>query len=88
VLGGVRDQVPHVADRVQRLDPREPRRLRQRRRAGDGIRRRQWVRLDDPVLYVRDLGGERNKQLIRFLPDPRPTAGMQNGQLVLALLAR
>ena len=46
-------------------------------------------RLDDPVLYVRDLGEERNKQLIRFLPDRAPHwMGMQNGQLVLVPLAR
>lgn len=46
-------------------------------------------RLDDPVLYVRDLGEERNKQLIRFLPDRAlHRMGMQNGQLVLVPLAR
>jgi len=46
-------------------------------------------RLDDPVLYVRDLGEERNKQLIRFLPDRAPHwMGMHNGQLVLVPVAR
>ena len=45
--------------------------------------------LDDPVLYVRDLGEERNRQLIRFLPDRAPHwMGMQNGQLVLLPIAR
>lgn len=45
--------------------------------------------LDDRVLYVRDLGEERNRELMRFLPDRRPFwMGMQNGQLVLVPLAR
>jgi hypothetical protein len=45
--------------------------------------------LDDRVLYVRDLGEERNRELIRFLPDRRPFwMGVQGGQLVLVPLAR
>ena len=45
--------------------------------------------LDDPVLYLRDLGEERNRQLMHFLPDRAPYwMGMQNGQLVLVPLAR
>jgi hypothetical protein len=45
--------------------------------------------LDDPVLYVRDLGEERNRDLMRFLPDRSPHwMGMRDGQLVLLPLAR
>jgi hypothetical protein len=45
--------------------------------------------LDDPILYVRDLGEARNRDLFRFLPDRRPFwMGVQNGQLVLIPLAR
>jgi hypothetical protein len=45
--------------------------------------------LDDRVLYVRDLGEERNRQLMRFLPDRAPYwMGIKNGQLVLVPLAR
>jgi hypothetical protein len=45
--------------------------------------------LDDPVLYVRDLGEERNRQLIGFLPDRAPYwMGMRDGQLTLVPLAR
>jgi hypothetical protein len=45
--------------------------------------------LDDRVLYVRDLGEERNRDLMRFLPDRQPFwMGVQNGQLVLVPLAR
>ena len=45
--------------------------------------------LDDPVLYVPDLGEERNRELIRFLPDRSPHwMGIQNGQLVLVPVTR
>ncbi|HSE06330.1 MAG TPA: glycosyltransferase family 39 protein [Methylomirabilota bacterium] len=45
--------------------------------------------LDDRVLYVRDLGEERNRELARFLPDRVPYwMGMRAGQLVLLPLAR
>jgi hypothetical protein len=45
--------------------------------------------LDDRVLYVRDLGEERNRELIRFLPDRAPYwMGVRNDQLVLVPLAR
>jgi hypothetical protein len=45
--------------------------------------------LDDPVLYVPDLGEERNRELIRFLPDRSPHwMGIQNGQLVLLPVTR
>ena len=45
--------------------------------------------LHDRVLYVRDLGEERNRGLIRFLPDRTPYwMGVQNDQLVLVPLAR
>jgi hypothetical protein len=45
--------------------------------------------LDDPVLYVRDLGEERNRQLIGLLPDRAPYwMGMRDGQLTLVPLAR
>jgi hypothetical protein len=43
--------------------------------------------LDDPVLYVRDLGEERNRELMRFLPDRSPHwMGIRDGQLVLVPL--
>ncbi|HSL49035.1 MAG TPA: glycosyltransferase family 39 protein [Candidatus Deferrimicrobiaceae bacterium] len=45
--------------------------------------------LADRVLYVRDLGEERNRELIRFLPDRAPFwMGVRGGQLVLVPLAR
>jgi hypothetical protein len=45
--------------------------------------------LDDRALYVRDLGEERNRELIRFLPDRAPYwMGIREGQLVLVPLAR
>jgi 4-amino-4-deoxy-L-arabinose transferase-like glycosyltransferase len=45
--------------------------------------------LDDRALYVRDLGEERNRELIRFLPDRAPYwMGIRDGQLVLVPLAR
>jgi hypothetical protein len=45
--------------------------------------------LDDPVLFVRDLGAERNKALIHFLPNRRPYwMGMTNGRLVLQPIDR
>jgi hypothetical protein len=43
--------------------------------------------LDDRALYVRDLGEERNRELIRFLPDRAPYwMGIRDGQLVLVPL--
>ena len=40
--------------------------------------------LDDPVLFVRDLGQERNEVMMRYLPDRTPYwMGMRNGELVL-----
>jgi hypothetical protein len=43
--------------------------------------------LDDRVLYVRDLGEERNRVLIGFLPDRAPYwMGVRNGELVLVPL--
>lgn len=40
--------------------------------------------LDDPVLFVRDLGAERNQVLVRYLPDRTPYwMGMSDGRLVL-----
>ena len=45
--------------------------------------------LPDRVLYVRDLGEERNRELIRFLPDRAPYwMGVRDDQLVLIPLAR
>jgi hypothetical protein len=45
--------------------------------------------LTDRVLYVRDLGEPRNRDLIRFMPDRAPFwMGIQDGRLVLAPLAR
>jgi len=45
--------------------------------------------LHDRVLYVRDLGDERNRELIRFLPDRAPYwMGVRDHQLVLMPLAR
>jgi hypothetical protein len=44
--------------------------------------------LDDRVLYVRDLGEERNKQLMRFMPDREPYwMGVRDGHLILMPLA-
>jgi hypothetical protein len=44
--------------------------------------------LGDPVLYVRDLGEPRNRDLIRFMPDRQPFwMGIQNGRLVLMPLS-
>jgi hypothetical protein len=45
--------------------------------------------LHDRILYVRDLGEERNRELIRFLPDRAPYwMGVRGDQLVLVPLAR
>ena len=45
--------------------------------------------LNDSVLYVRDLGEPRNRDLIRFLPDRVPFwMGIQDGRLVLVPLVR
>jgi len=45
--------------------------------------------LDDPVLFVRDLGPERNKALMRWLPDRTPYwMGMSDGRLVLQPIDR
>ena len=45
--------------------------------------------LGDRVLYVKDLGEERNRDLIRFMPDRTPFwMGIRDGQLVLIPLAR
>jgi hypothetical protein len=45
--------------------------------------------LDDRVLYVRDLGEERNRELMRFLPDRAPFwMGVRDGRLMLVPLAR
>jgi dolichyl-phosphate-mannose-protein mannosyltransferase len=45
--------------------------------------------LTDRVLYVRDLGETRNRDLIRFMPDRAPFwMGMQSGRLALVPLAR
>jgi hypothetical protein len=44
--------------------------------------------LDDRVLYVRDLGEERNQQLMQFMPDRAPYwMGVRDGQLILMPLA-
>jgi hypothetical protein len=44
--------------------------------------------LTDPVLYVRDLGEPRNRDLIRLMPDRKPFwLGVKDGQLVLAPVA-
>jgi hypothetical protein len=44
--------------------------------------------LTDPVLYVRDLGEPRNRDLIRLMPDRKPFwLGVRDGQLVLAPVA-
>jgi hypothetical protein len=45
--------------------------------------------LHDPVLFVRDLGPERNKELMRYLPDRAAyLMGMANRELVLVPLER
>jgi hypothetical protein len=45
--------------------------------------------LDDRALYVRDLGEERNRVLIRFMPDRTPFwLGVRDGRLVLVPLAQ
>jgi len=45
--------------------------------------------LDDPVLFVRDLGAERNKVLIKYLADRSPYwLGMTDGRLVLEPISR
>lgn len=45
--------------------------------------------LTDRVVYVRDLGEARNRELMRFLPDRAPFwMGIRNGELVLVPLAR
>ncbi len=46
-------------------------------------------RLTDRVLYVRDLGEPRNRDLIHFMPDRAPFwMGIQNGRLVLSPMPR
>jgi hypothetical protein len=45
--------------------------------------------LTDRVLYVRDLGEARNRELMRFMPERAPFwMGVRNGELVLVPLAR
>ncbi len=45
--------------------------------------------LGDPVLFVRDLGPEKNKELMRYLPDRAPYwMGMVNGKFMLLPLER
>jgi hypothetical protein len=45
--------------------------------------------LTDRVLYVRDLGEARNRELMRFMPDRAPFwMGIRDGELVLVPLAR
>jgi hypothetical protein len=45
--------------------------------------------LGDRVLYVNDLGEERNRDLIRFMPDRTPFwMGIRGGTLVLLPLSR